>query len=963
MKKALFAKQVAAILAMVAVTSLEAKTKTSNGGYKIHGGGFRCASYENTTIQTKNEWLTYGKLAGAAYQDDGIAYGKADSAEKQVDTAHAYEGTGYVPLTESETKELLNDTGLRVVSSRSSNAASSIMVVGEKSETRLNAIILKESPGKYDSQGRYVGEYVISYRGSKELGDWVDDGKQVADKLGVTPQQYKDAATLFRTVLDSTSSTGNKITCTGHSLGGGLLTYAMGSVNYSGRDVKGYAYNGAGLSEKTMNTCQNAGQAAKDIVNIRNEKDPVSYVGYHLGPTYEITTAASDLNRHIVKNDHGLTGLLDNMIVAQKIQDGTGATIAEMQEQWRISNDEKKNEDAKLESFDARATETQNRQAAPEQDSGRDSSTQTKQQQLAGEMVNEGSNGQEKVNNPLVESYAKLPSETADASEVQRKANEQFDKTIEDAIEDKSLVEKIKEAVTKKIDEAIEKAEDWVEKGGIRDLIKKELNKLLKGKVSEDDKQRIINMADALCDVKDDGGEKFVKVLKTDGKDLAISLAVNEIKKQIASVLPEDEATLVNSMLDSLADGGNSQEIKQKILQNIKDYIKEKIPYENSVNALNGILDKVVNGQSVQVMDEIKNLGKAIGLDALKDAISKNLDPAVAAELNKLIDGYASGGLTGLTDAAMKEIESLVDQYAPGADSAQKIKAVLNGIRNGNVTIDDIKNAGNSILADGAKRLIDNSNLPQPIKDIANTAIDGLQEGGLTGLATNIEDYIHDYVEDALGSEAADAVTDVIDAVFTPGADPWEELISQAPVIGASIGKKVLATVEKYAAQQFDRLIAKYPVLGEICAALGINGESIVGAIKNVMGVIFNADSIKDAISQLSQMAVTFLKDMAAKLIDWALGKVKEWINNQLIPKAIDWATQKLGQWADSAHNSLVKKGLQWLQKQVQNCKKCARISIKTEGVGAKVINKLDTMIKGGGKSNTVIKGTTGGGK
>ena len=202
-------------------------------------------------------------------------------------------------------------------------------------------------------------------------------------------------------------------------------------------------------------------------------------------------------------------------------------------------------------------------------------------------------------------------------------------------------------------------------------------------------------------------------------------------------------------------------------------------------------------------------------------------------------------------------------------------------------------------------------------------------------------------------------MSEILDAVVTPGKDPWEAIVHNADKIGSAIVEKLMKQVENLAAKQLDKLIAKYPALKAVLDKLGINGAGIVQGIKNVFGVLKNAPDLKTALTQLSQMAVNFLKDIAAKLIDWALEKLVGWVNNWLIPKVIDWASDTLGKWASSVGNARIKAGLEWLQQQVQNCQKCARIKIKTQGIGAKVIQKIEDLTKSRGPTQKVMGGST----
>jgi len=558
--------------------------------------------------------------------------------------------------------------------------------------------------------------------------------------------------------------------------------------------------------------------------------------------------------------------------------------------------------------------------------------------------------------NILNTTFADDPAEPKDA---QTLANEAFDKEIDKIVKDvadgdQSLAQKIKDFVKDKIDEAIKKGGDWIENGGIRKTILEQVDKMLEGKVSSEDAQRIHNLVDTLYNVNKDGGESFCNTLGTDGKDLALSLAVEALKKQLSNTLPEDAADMLNAMLDVLKQNGSSDDYKKAVLGQIQELISKYVPYDNTASTLNNILQNIADGNAIDVMDSIKDVGKNLGVDLLKDTISKNLDPELAAKINALLDGFAANGMQGVTDEALKQIYDLIDKYAPGTDSAQKLKDVIKGTLDGTVTGPDFANASTAIATDGIKKLINDSNLPQEVKDIANTAVDGLSENGITGMTENVGDFIQDYVTDQLGQDAGNAVRDIYDAVVTPNVDAWDAVVKNAPTIGKAIGQKVLAWAEKKISAQIDKLIAKYPKLKGILDRLGINGAGIVQGVKNVLSVLWNAPSLKDAIKSLSSMAANFLKGIAGKLIDMALEYAIKWLTSNLVPKVVNWANATLQKWSDSTSNPLVKKGLEWLAGQVSNCAKCANVKIKVSGVGDKAIKWLDKTIK-----KQTNKGTT----
>lgn len=282
------------------------KLRENDVAYKIHGdnGGdakYKCHSFE-TEMPDRSAAVLHAKLATYAYQDGnlGYRYTASDGTAVELTREQALHETGYTQLDGQAVRRYIPEgtDGLHV--DKDGN-------ITGKSADGLNAVLLQGPRG----------EIVISYRGTNpNAQDIVDDAKQAA-VAKIVPQQYKDAALLLQTVMDSTGKE-TQIVCDGHSLGGGEVTYAMAATDLQNR-VTGYTYNAAGLSESTLESLDENRvlDAAHNIVNVRNQWDPVSYVGYHLGPTYEVkTTGPYQGDNHNPKNDHSIAHLTENMIAA-----------------------------------------------------------------------------------------------------------------------------------------------------------------------------------------------------------------------------------------------------------------------------------------------------------------------------------------------------------------------------------------------------------------------------------------------------------------------------------------------------------------------------------------------------------------------------------------------------------------------------------------------------------------------
>lgn len=91
----------------------------------------------------------------------------------------------------------------------------------------------------------------------------------------------------------------------GHSLGGGLMQYAI--CNCHSSNIRGFGYNSAGLSVTTFNKCTNI--TYDNIIHLYQPNDVVFLLPF----TYQVGCAVKmDKNYHGIKNTHGLDVIRQN---------------------------------------------------------------------------------------------------------------------------------------------------------------------------------------------------------------------------------------------------------------------------------------------------------------------------------------------------------------------------------------------------------------------------------------------------------------------------------------------------------------------------------------------------------------------------------------------------------------------------------------------------------------------------
>lgn len=309
-----------AAISLVALVATARTTTEAAGATKIHGGGYKCDSFEDKLAEGNvqaDDLLKYGVLASSAYVDRNDSDQSMNGGQGRVDNWKLLESQGYSEIPEAEVKKLLEGSGLEVKTqtvtadkSKGQTPSFAVNVSGDD-PTRLNARLFRGPDG----------EIVIAFRGTAGGGDIVDDAKQTTH-LGPIPQQYKDAAKVLEAVLTNYDG---PVVCTGHSLGGGLVQYAM-AENDIGDRVKGYTYNSAGLNGLvTVNSFEEekAQKAAANITGIRSDGDPVSFVGYHLLGDKKMLEVSTEV---APDGEHSIKGLLINMAANMDAAGADGKT-------------------------------------------------------------------------------------------------------------------------------------------------------------------------------------------------------------------------------------------------------------------------------------------------------------------------------------------------------------------------------------------------------------------------------------------------------------------------------------------------------------------------------------------------------------------------------------------------------------------------------------------------------------
>ncbi len=172
----------------------------------------------------------------------------------------------------------------------------------------------KNIPGTSFQAQVYVSKtdktLVIAFRGTEfdSSSDWQAD---VLNFFGKVPEQYEQAVSFVKQVVDKAKPHDYEIVVTGHSLGGGLAAYAALAC-----EQHAVVFNAAGLGEGLKHKVfANFQDFAALVTNIDVKGDPVSRMGKQVGTVYTVNPPASLVARwESHRNATGPANAFDDII-------------------------------------------------------------------------------------------------------------------------------------------------------------------------------------------------------------------------------------------------------------------------------------------------------------------------------------------------------------------------------------------------------------------------------------------------------------------------------------------------------------------------------------------------------------------------------------------------------------------------------------------------------------------------
>jgi len=411
---------------------------------------------------------------------------------------------------------------------------------------------------------------------------------------------------------------------------------------------------------------------------------------------------------------------------------------------------------------------------------------------------------------------------------------------------------------TKLVEQATKLLEDAIDKTGASDEAKKALNECTESL------GKLIN------------GEEGVTLdtLKDTLADAGKELGIDALKQGLEDVIGEENAEKVTELLENIKDG-KTDAIKEAAKEELGKLLDKAGLDEDVTDSIKDAADKLLKGEDLG--DTLLDCAKECGVSALTDKLKDYLGDEIGEDVGELLDKIASGEMS-LDEALESELFKTIDDKLPSG-SADAVKELITSVTEGE-SIDDILSSGKDLLQsaakDGMASLLEKSGLDkEQQKDIlaaAEKMLDGDFEGAWDSAKGGVSNFLGGLVEEKFGEEAGSKVTEALNGILN-GDSNWLDSTIDA---GTTILKGAL---ENKIGEQLAKLGEKYPVLGKIFDALGINAGSIMDGISNIWNAIKDG-KLGELLNNLMESLTNTLKDLAGKLKDFITGALTNLLNS-----------------------------------------------------------------------------------
>ncbi|MBQ6471884.1 MAG: hypothetical protein IJJ33_07865 [Victivallales bacterium] len=358
--------------------------------------------------------------------------------------------------------------------------------------------------------------------------------------------------------------------------------------------------------------------------------------------------------------------------------------------------------------------------------------------------------------------------------------------------------------------------------------------------------------------------------------DLGKNIAISQASEQLSKYIGEDNAKKVGEYAQKIANGEMS--VDQALADGLKDLVNDKLP-TGTADAVNKFINSVADksGDAGSLGEQLVDLGKNIAISQVADQLGKYIGEENAKKVGEYAEKIANGEMT--VDQALADgLQQLVNDKLP-PNTAEAVNQFITSIAEGEGLGDITGSLGDMAQAaaqDGVASLLDKTNLSdeqkQDVMNSVNNLLEGDWEAAWDSAKGGASSFVSGIIEDKFGKEAGDKAKGIMDGILNGDTD---NLLNSIVDLGTTIGTSEL---EKKIGEQLDKLGQKFPVLGELFNAIGLDGGGVVGALTNCWNALKDG-TFTEKMTQLMGQLTETLNNLAEKLKNFVQNFLSNLVN------------------------------------------------------------------------------------
>ena len=345
---------------------------------------------------------------------------------------------------------------------------------------------------------------------------------------------------------------------------------------------------------------------------------------------------------------------------------------------------------------------------------------------------------------------------------------------------------------------------------------------------------------------------------------------------------------VVSAQLACLADGSLG-DFLNGFSKDTQTEVKPKFD-ENKLNAKG---KQEAKGEQ-QAKDKQNSQDNVNAMDLLLEQAREQLSQYIGKEYADVVMDYAkkiANGEMTLEDALSNGLQSFIKDKLP-SNTAAAVNEFLTSIAEGDGLADFAETLGDlaqSAAQDGIASLLEKAGLTkeqqQKIMEAVESVVNGDWTSAWDSVKGGVSDFISGIVSETFGPDVGQKIKDAVSSIINDGASFLSNAVD-------AVSNLLTSELENKIGAQLDKLAQKYPGLGKVFEALGLNGGSgAIDALTNCWNALQDGQKllsqmqnlvskITDTLNKLAEKLKNFVQNVLSKVVNTVMRMFEKGLNN-----------------------------------------------------------------------------------